>query len=461
MIETKCCAQVLTKEKEDGGVVVGKRTIIKSFPCGVFTTLASILCLAAIIFSYNLYQERLWEYSISETGIVEWQFYMSDGSKKFLDFISGLGGGKEQLALVAVGLIFGTREKFFYFLALYTLDKGTLGIGKLAYHMPRPYMVDPQITPIHCSKEFGSPSGHSSSALSISIVVFFEVMHGMYHRKKEHDAPDVTFYGWGSWGMLLLLCSFWATCIPFSRFILGVHSADQIIFGSLIGIWNGITCHFLLRDNLIKWMQRVRSKLGDDKASNRLSFSSKRIGKVPMLSTSERVISQVIIVMLWLAYEIASVFVFLKVDETLGEDSEDLQMWLTNFELGCGKPLDTSKGLQNASLNGCSYITITMAAYIGYMNRMRCTKTIIESADSFKKVLVRILVFGVMAGFCAIPIFIFKRDMVGDIGFMWTNYGVPMGFLGWLTVGGLFDYSVEKLENCGNTPKNKDSSTEN
>ena len=113
-----------------------------------------------------------------------------------MSVLTEFGGGKEQLVLVAVGLIFCTREKFFYFLALYTIDKGLLGLLKLSFHMPRPYMVNSDIHPIHCSKEFGNPSGHCTAAFSFTIVVFLDVMHGMYHKKKENDAPDCKFYGW-------------------------------------------------------------------------------------------------------------------------------------------------------------------------------------------------------------------------------------------------------------------------
>ena len=88
------------------------------------------------------------------------------------------------MAMAIVGLIFCTREKFFYLLTVYSIDKALIGYLKLAYHNPRPYMVESSITPIHCSKEFGNPSGHTSAALAISIVIFLEVMHGMYHRTK-------------------------------------------------------------------------------------------------------------------------------------------------------------------------------------------------------------------------------------------------------------------------------------
>lgn len=205
--------------------------------------------------------------------------------------LTKFGGGKEHLVLVAVGLIFCTREKFFYFLTLYTIDKACIGLMKLSYHQPRPYMVDPDITPIHCSKEFGNPSGHTTAAFSISIVVFFEVMHGMYHRKKDNGAPDCTFFGWCAWGMLLLVCLFWTTFIPASRWVLGVHGADQILFGSLLGIWNGCTCHFLIRDNLLKWMVRAQSTNEEGDSSSALGMGIKKISRAAALTTSERVVS--------------------------------------------------------------------------------------------------------------------------------------------------------------------------
>ena len=43
--------------------------------------------------------------------------------------------------LCAVTLLFGTRQKYFYYCVAFTVDKSIVGIFKLIYHNPRPYMA--------------------------------------------------------------------------------------------------------------------------------------------------------------------------------------------------------------------------------------------------------------------------------------------------------------------------------
>ena len=43
--------------------------------------------------------------------------------------------------LVVMTLIFGTRTKYFYYCVAFTLDKSIIGIFKLIYHDPRPFMA--------------------------------------------------------------------------------------------------------------------------------------------------------------------------------------------------------------------------------------------------------------------------------------------------------------------------------
>jgi hypothetical protein len=40
--------------------------------------------------------------------------------------------------------------------------------------------------------------------------------------------------------------------LPISRFLLGAHSLDQCILGSTMGLFEGLTLHFLFRDHIIK-----------------------------------------------------------------------------------------------------------------------------------------------------------------------------------------------------------------
>ena len=60
----------------------------------------------------------------------------------------------------------------------FTLDKSITNLLKLSYHAPRPYFVTLNYDPLNCSKEFGSPSGHSFSALLISIGLILDQFYG-------------------------------------------------------------------------------------------------------------------------------------------------------------------------------------------------------------------------------------------------------------------------------------------
>ena len=71
---------------------------------------------------------------------------------------------------------------------------------------------------------------------------------------KSNDVPDVRFHHSFVQVLVGILCLLWGTFIPFSRYLVGVHSVDQILQGSLLGLWEGLTLHFCVRDNLLNWM---------------------------------------------------------------------------------------------------------------------------------------------------------------------------------------------------------------
>lgn len=141
------------------------------------------------------------------------------------------------VALVIITFLCGTRPKYFYYLGAFMLDKCLLGIMKQIYHNPRPYMVDSDITAYHCSKEFGNPSGHSSSSCLISILLYLDIGQ---HLKIYFKIPA------------LFLAIFWATGIPFSRYLLGVHSLDQVVYGFTLGLWSGVTMSYVLKEPIMK-----------------------------------------------------------------------------------------------------------------------------------------------------------------------------------------------------------------
>jgi membrane-associated phospholipid phosphatase len=156
---------------------------------------------------------------------------------KFVEFVSSLGGGIEMVVLVMVTFLMGTRPKYFYYLAAFSLDKCLIGLMKQVYHNPRPYMVQSDIHAYHCSKEFGNPSGHSSSACLISTLLFLDL--------GQHFPLPLRIPA-------LLLALFWAIGIPFSRYLLGVHSLDQVVYGFSLGLWSGLTMHYVLRETILR-----------------------------------------------------------------------------------------------------------------------------------------------------------------------------------------------------------------
>jgi membrane-associated phospholipid phosphatase len=167
----------------------------------------------------------------------------------FLKFQTELGGGMELYALVLYGLIWKHRQVAFYYLVIMSVNRSMGGILKLSYANPRPYMLDSNIIPESCAKAFGNPSGHSAAASCIAVALFLDVFHGTTQNLDKKYKPY--FYSKMTYFACLLFALYWAVSLPFSRYLIGVHSLDQIVEGSMIGLWQGLFLHFVLRDHII------------------------------------------------------------------------------------------------------------------------------------------------------------------------------------------------------------------
>lgn len=113
-------------------------------------------------------------------------------------------------------------------------------------------MIDSGIIPYTCSTSFGMPSGHSSASQVISIVIFLDIFHG-----KTSPYYKQIYGPWYVYVFCLILALFWSFTIPFSRFLLGSHSLDQVIYGFTNGVCEGLILHFLIRDHLISHIENV------------------------------------------------------------------------------------------------------------------------------------------------------------------------------------------------------------
>jgi|LauGreDrversion4_2_1035121.scaffolds.fasta_scaffold3022820_1 membrane-associated phospholipid phosphatase len=72
----------------------------------------------------------------------------------------------------------------------------------------------------------------------------------------------VSYFGWNCFEKIIYLLSIllviiWIIGVPFSRYLVGVHSLEQIILGSILGAINGLTHHYLIRDHLLIYVQTI------------------------------------------------------------------------------------------------------------------------------------------------------------------------------------------------------------
>lgn len=216
-----------------------------------------IFVLYAICFvSEIMYKETLLNFSLSKDGIpwIQRDDVTSAGVKKFFLILTKMGGGKEMLIWFILSFIFQRRASAIYVCSILALDKLINSYLKLLYANPRPYMVESTIQPIDCSTSFGSPSGHSSSASMIATTLFLHTFHGYTHSENKYLKRELYrhFYASYVYFTSLLVAMFWFFGIPFSRYLMGVHSLDQVLFGNSLGCVGGFIMHFVVRDHMIK-----------------------------------------------------------------------------------------------------------------------------------------------------------------------------------------------------------------
>ena len=169
--------------------------------------------------------------------------------------------------------------------------------------------------------------------------------------------------------------------------------------------------------------------------------------------------------MLWfnigffIVFEVLSVVTFVKINKQNSPDKPHVQKWLENYKKGCGKSLDMTYALQNASLNGCGYLTVWTVSYISYLYRY-------QTCDAFKSVPIaegnikkkdncskckiaffRLFLTALSVAFTALPAIFIKVKMVkSPIVVLFTNIIVPLAVAFFLIMGGPVDYFIYHME---------------
>ena len=99
------------------------------------------------------------------------------------------------------------------------------GILKIFYQNERPFFINSEIKVLNCEGGFGNPSNHS-----LLSTFFYLSLYEIYVNKNEKINEK-------NKNLIYFLTIIFIFSIVFSRMFLGVHTLNQILFGSLIGFF--------------------------------------------------------------------------------------------------------------------------------------------------------------------------------------------------------------------------------
>lgn len=120
---------------------------------------------------------------------------------------------------------------------------------------PRPFHLDKDINPWMCYATFGNPGDHALAGMLGVIVIFLDMFHGT-PIKFNYENDSIFHAGWLHC-VAVLFSLYWIISMPYARYLAGVQSADQLIFGAALGFLLGIFCHFVVRDHLIGFFEKI------------------------------------------------------------------------------------------------------------------------------------------------------------------------------------------------------------
>lgn len=142
------------------------------------------------------------------------------------------------MATILLGFVVFHRSDYCCFLILMLSNSYLVQILKGLNHDPRPFHVSADIQAFDCSESYGNPSGHSAFSFGGFPGLFYLLFHSKIDETDTSFLKDKKWYWWVIWSIWLILTIFLTFSVPYSWYHLGVHSIDQILTGSFIGIWS-------------------------------------------------------------------------------------------------------------------------------------------------------------------------------------------------------------------------------
>eukprot|EP00826_Nyctotherus_ovalis_P033572 TRINITY_DN2727_c0_g7_i2.p1 TRINITY_DN2727_c0_g7~~TRINITY_DN2727_c0_g7_i2.p1 ORF type:complete len:431 (+),score=81.58 TRINITY_DN2727_c0_g7_i2:131-1423(+) len=247
--------------------------------------IAAFLILAVVM---ALVDGSLFQYSIE--AIRE---YSKDWKKTGFDAFMRTYTNAGAVAIIAIGcvycLLFGPKIKQLMYLNSVLLGQASNAFLKNLYHQYRPCWADLN-TPVYGGeKDFGNPSGHATGCgvilFSALAVYLFDNLDFCLTEAEELEVKKTRagiLYSLPAKIIITVVTLFLYLIILYSRVYVGAHSFNQILYGSLLGLFIPVAIFYVFCQNLVSYYKHLLSNRSINYVKNSLIISA--IGLFPLLA---------------------------------------------------------------------------------------------------------------------------------------------------------------------------------
>ena len=185
----------------------------------VFILIFSILVFLLEFF----YRDILFKYSLNFEE--NWQKISPEILIAFFRIITKIGGEYLMALPVFIVISFFSIVKTVIYITGFVFCLSFHSTLKMRYGSKRPFWENPNLYKGICDGGFGNPSGHSVNTVYLYLALFIILKDTKYVNDRFHVQS-----------ILLIVSLLWTISIILSRLILGVHSVNQVIYGSTFGL---------------------------------------------------------------------------------------------------------------------------------------------------------------------------------------------------------------------------------
>ena len=196
-----------------------KNAFFNNFKLNILIIIISIILFIIEFF----YRDPLFKYSLDFEK--NWQENATKETITTFKIFTKIGGEYLMAVPVIIVLWFFTLIKSYVYLMGFIFCLQFHSMMKIWYGNKRPFWQDPSLYKGICDGGFGNPSGHSITTSFLYLSLFFYYTQA----KVTRDKYKILI-------IILLFCLFWIVMILLSRIILGMHSVNQIIYGTSLGL---------------------------------------------------------------------------------------------------------------------------------------------------------------------------------------------------------------------------------